>query len=66
MIDIKTPEMILEERVAMLENKLNILETYAFRIGDQVHRAEITRAELGVRVNRIEQEIKTQEVKRTC
>ena len=66
MIDIKTPEMILEERVAMLENKLNILETYAFRIGDQVHRAEITRAELGVRVNRIEHEIKTQEVKRTC
>ena len=66
MIDIKTPEMILEERVASLEAKLHALEIDVCRIGDKVYTAEITRAELGVRVNRIEQEIKTQEVKRTC
>lgn len=66
MIDIKTPEMILEERVAALEAKLNALEIDVCRIGDKVYMAEITRAELGVRVNRIEQELKTQEVKRTC
>lgn len=66
MIDIKTPEMILEERVAALEAKLNALEIDVCRIGDKVYTSEITRAELGVRVNRIEQELKTQEVKRTC
>ena len=66
MIEIKTPEMILEERVTALETKLNALEIDVCRIGDKVYTAEITRAELGVRVNRIEQEIKTQEVKRTC
>lgn len=63
MIEIKTPEMILEERVAMLETKINALETYAFRIGDQVHRAEITRAEIGMRVCRLESEQKAQELR---
>lgn len=66
MIDIKTPEMILEERVAALEAKMNALEIDVCRVGDKVYTAEITRAELGVRVSRIEQEIKSQEVKRTC
>lgn len=63
MIEIKTPEMILEERVAMLETKINALETYAFRIGEKVHKAEITRAEIGMRICRLEREQKAQELR---